>query len=176
MSIRLALGWLWILGTGACSLSVEVDVRDVEVTQRGVHFDALPASLPGIVLSTTQSFEITPATAAWAKDLNANVRAMKVRLHAAQGVSNLDFIRFALVTMSSAAGSPAGVEIMHFERSAETPSGPDLECALSQPIDVTQAWSGERVRIDVTVAGVLPAQAWAVDVSLHLCGGISYRS
>jgi len=65
---------------------------------------------------------------------------------------------------------------VHFERSAGTPSGPDLECALSQPIDVTPVWSSERVRVGITVAGELPAQAWAVDVSLHLCGGISYRS
>jgi hypothetical protein len=62
---------------------------------------------------------------------------------------------------------------MCFERPATAASSSEVEVESSPAVDVTMAWSGERVRVDLSVAGVLPRQAWTIDVGLWLDGEIA---
>ncbi len=158
----------------ACS-SIEVDAHNVEVTQRGVNFGAAPAAVANVVLSLSQSFELDSASVAWAKDLNADVRVTSIRLHAASGVQNLDFIRSASLAMSDASKAQTPVTVASYQRPTGAASSPDLEVTNTEPVDVTMAWSGDRVRIDVAVSGTLPATAWSLDVTLLLTGQITYH-
>jgi hypothetical protein len=154
---------------------IEVDAKNVEVTQRGIRFDAAPALLSNVVLSVGQSFELDSASVAWAKDLNANVQVDRVTIHPTSGVPNLEFIQSFSVAMSDASRSQKTIEVMTFKRTANAASGSDLQVTNAQPVDVTDAWSGDRVRVDLAASGSLPTTAWSVDVTLWLNGQISYH-
>ena len=162
-----------MLAGAGCTLSAEADVKDVEITWHGLRFDGAPEGAPTGMISVTRSFELDASNAAWAKQLNANVRVTKVHVRAAEGVENLDFVQLASVSMADAACAQAPLPIMYFERPATAASSPEVEGENSPAVDATSAWSGERVRVDVTLAGVLPRQAWAIDVSLWLDGEIA---
>jgi hypothetical protein len=162
-----------LLAGAGCTLSAEADVKDVEITWHGLGFDGAPEGTPTGMIALTRSFELDSSNVAWAKQLNANVRVTKVRVRATEGVENLDFVQFASVGMADAANAQAPVPIMYFERPATAASSPEVEVESSPAVDATMAWSSERVRIDVTLAGVLPGQAWAIDVSLWLDGEIA---
>ncbi len=168
------LAGLASLLVGACS-PIEVDANNVEVTQHGVHFDAAPPVVANVVLSVSQSFELDSAKVTWAKDLNAEVHVTHIHLHAVSGVPNLDFIRAANLAMSDVSKSQAPITVASYQRSAGAGSSSDLEVGNPQPVDVTAAWSGDRVRIDVGVTGSLPTTAWTIDVTLSLTGQISYH-
>lgn len=159
---------------GACS-PIEVEANDVEVTQRGIRFDAAPAVLGNVMLSVAQSFEIDSANVAWAKDLNANVQVDKVTLHPTSGVPNLGFIQSLTVSVSDASRAQTPIQVMTFKRAASATVGSDLQVTNTQPVDVTSAWSGDRVRVDLAVSGSLPTTAWSLDMTLLLSGQITYR-
>jgi hypothetical protein len=111
----------------------------------------------------------------WAKDLNATVRATKVYLHPSSGVTNLDFIQSATVAVADATQSQTPGTTMTFKRTPGAKSGTDLVVTNGQPVEVTKALSGDRVRFDVAIAGTLPTTAWSMDVTVWLNGEITSR-
>jgi hypothetical protein len=159
-----------LLVSAGCTLSAEADVEDVEITWRNLRFAGLPEALPSGPYAVAGSFELDSSNLSWAKQLNAAVFVTKVRLRAVDGVENLDFVKLASASISDAANSQASLPVMCFELPAAAASGPELVMENSPPVDATLVWSGARVRVDVALAGILPRQAWAIDVSLHLDG------
>ncbi len=171
LSVLFGLG----LSQGACSLAVEADIPDVEITQRGVRFDGFPLGDRLGVLSTSRSFELSSSNTAWAKELNSEVRAMSVSVRAASGVSDLDFVKYAGVNMSDAAESAAPVQVMAYERADDAPSSSIIEVTMTEPVDVTALWTSTGARLEVQVAGELPTQSWTADITLRLSGKINYE-
>jgi len=161
----------WFLA--GCS-SVHVEVQDIEVTQRGLHFDPAPAMAPAGPIATTCSFQLDSSSASWTKQLDANVHATRVRLHAADGSPDLDFVEFAMVSISAPPSADA-VTIMSYQAPSTATSVRDLETTNVPPIDVTRIWSSPQVRVDLTVAGQLPPMAWSADLTLGLSGEITWR-
>lgn len=165
----------WTAGlvlVGACS-PIEVDARDVEVTQHGVQFPAAPQAATNLVLALSQSFVLDTSSVILPKNVDARIDVDEVRLHAASGVSNLDFIRSASVAMANTAGMP--VTVMAFTRAPGAPSGSDLEVTNTQPVDVSQAWSANQVRVDVSVSGTPPAVPWSIDLTVWLNAHVDYQ-
>ncbi len=167
-----ALASLGLPLAGGCAPSVEADVNRLEITWPALQFPAVPADLAGPV-SLDRGFDLDSSSAAWAKQLNANVQALQVRLHAADGATNLAFIQNARVTMTGS-DAKAATEVMSFARTAGTPAGADIVVENPQPIDVTQVWSSPSVRVDVAVSGTPPTHAWSMSVTIDLSGTLSY--
>jgi hypothetical protein len=158
---------------GGCSPSFEADVHELEITWHALRFQGGGNHAAAAPVSVTQSFVLDATAAGWSKDLNANVRAANVRLHAASGVASLDFIHAAHVAMVGSNG--ATTSVMSFDRTATSANGPDISVNNADPIDITRAWASPRVRVDVAVTGSLPARPWAIDVALLLSGQLSYE-
>jgi hypothetical protein len=176
MRLFLKIGWLVVaivIPLSAGCAAVEVDANDVQVTQKGIHFDAAPSAIANAVMSVSGSFELDSANVGWVKRLNARVTVDEVTLHASSGVTNLDFIQSASVALSDASGSGTAAT-MTYKRPAGRVSGPDLEVINTPPVDVTDAWSGDRVRVDVAVTGTLPTTAWSADLTFWLSARIVY--
>jgi hypothetical protein len=169
--------WLAVaaLAAAGCSVSVEAEVQDVEITWHGLRFDAAPQGVAVGALSSARWFELTSETVGWAKQLDTNVRAMRIQLQATDGVTSLDFIELARVTMSGSSNPASAVELMSYQRLENAVPSPIIEVTHSRPIEISAEWSSKTVRVDVTVAGVLPTQPWAMDVTLRLSGEISYQ-
>ncbi len=167
-----ALASLGLGLAGGCAPSVEADVNRLEITWPSLQFPAVPADLTGPV-SLDRGFDLDGSSATWAKQLNANVQALQVRLHAAGGATSLAFIEDASVAMTGGEGG-AAMEIMSFTRTATTPANADIVVENPRPIDVTKIWSSPSVHVDVAVSGTPPTHAWSMSVTIELSGTLSY--
>lgn len=98
-----------------------------------------------------------------------------VRLHPTIGVADLGFVEAASLALSDVSRGQGPVTVMSFKCGADSISAPDVRVTNTHPIDVTSAWSGDRVRTDVAVSGKLPTTPWSIDVSLRLRGKVTYR-
>ncbi len=167
----LAVALVSSLATGCTT--VEVEANDVQVTQKGIHFDAAPSAIANRALSVSGSFLLDSANVSWVKRLNASVAVDKVTLHASSGVTNLDFIQSASVALADASHSSTEAT-MTYVRPAGRISGPDLEVTNTPPVDVSAAWSGDRVRVNIAVTGALPTTAWSADLTFWMSARIVY--
>ena len=160
---------------GACTLSIEADVPEVEVTQRGVKMQGVPkANLIGDV-SVTSSFTFSSSNTAWAKRMNSEVFLHHVTVTATSGLSNLDFIKSARLTMTDPATSESTTEIAGYDRCEDAQPSSIIEVSTPEPIDITQLWSADETVIELQMAGRVPEQNWTVDVTLKLAGRITYK-
>jgi hypothetical protein len=172
MKTRLFVPMLAAL-TGGCSPSFEADLPDVEITQHGLKMAGVPGAAVLGDTSVTSSFTLSSST--WTKRMNSQVFVHHVTITARGDLANLDFIRFARVTVAAPAISDGTTAIMDYERSPDAPSSSAIEVSLPAPIDVTSLWSANQLVIELQVAGQLPEQDWSVDVTLNLSGNITYK-
>lgn len=168
------LGLCWPLWVG-CVAAVEVDVQNVAITWRGVAFDAVPTVLPSGLLAASRACPLSSSNIAWAKQLDANVRAMSVRLHGADGIANLDFIQTAIATVTTAKDPARAIQIMAYQRPAGAASSAEVEARNAEPIDVSEIWSERDALVNLLVAGQLPATPWTVDLTVNVSGQIEGR-
>jgi hypothetical protein len=160
---------------GACSFSAEADIPEVDVTQHGVTVPGVPGATWSGDVSVISSFTFSSSNTAWAKRMNSEILLHRVTVTAAAGVPNLDFIKFAHLTMADAANSEATTDILSYDRPDEAPSSSQIEVATPKPIDITLLWTAEQTLIGLAMAGQLPEEDWTVDVSLKLTGKITYN-
>jgi hypothetical protein len=163
----------------ACLFSVEANVPDVEITQRGVQIPGVPqASLLGDV-SVSSSFTLSSDNTAWAKHMNSHVFLRQVTVAATDGVPDLAFIKYAHLTMSSPAapGATTGAttELINYERCDEAEPSSVIQVDMPTPIDITPIWSADQTVIDIAMAGQLPEEDWTVDVTLKVAGKITFK-
>ena len=161
--------------TGACTLSIEANMPEVEVTQHGVKMQGVPkASLLGDV-SVTSSFTLSSSNTAWAKRMNSEVFLHQVTVAAFGGLPNLDFVKVARLTMSDPTASEEPTEIASYDRCEDAQSSSLIEVSTPAPIDITRVWSADNTVIELQIAGQVPEQNWTVDVTLKLAGKITYK-
>jgi hypothetical protein len=173
--------WMAILAcmaaaTASCA-QVEADVPEAEVTQKAVNFLGIPGGSNLGEVSTLQTFTLSSDNLSWAKDMNADVYATEVEFRANGSIQDLSFIHYARVTMSDAAtdSTTQAVEIINYERPANTGATPMISVKTSYPIDVTKVWAAKKIMVTMSLAGVFPEQTWSADVTLHLGGKFSYK-
>jgi hypothetical protein len=159
--------------TGGCSPSFEADLPDVEITQHGLKMAGVPAAVVVGDTSVTSPFTFSSSTRT--KCMNSQIFVHHLTITARDGLFNLDFIKFARVTVATLASPDNTTAIMDYARSADAPSSSAIEVSLPAPIDVTSLWSAGQAVIELQVAGQLPEQDWTVDVTLSLSGNITYK-
>ena len=159
----------------ACSLSVEAAVPEVEITQRGLKMSGVPkAKLIGDI-SVSSSFAFSSSNTAWAKRMNSQVFVREVSVAGTGELSDLDFVKFARLTMADPTDSKGSTEIVSYDRCDEARSSSVIEVSMPAPIDITPLWSADKTVIELQLAGRLPEDDWAVDVTLKLAGKITYK-
>jgi hypothetical protein len=159
----------------ACVFSVDANIPDVEITQRGLKIPGVPQSnLVGDV-SVSSSFTYSSSNTAWAKSMNSRVYVRQVEITANSGLANLDFIKSVHLTMADSGNSENSAEILSYDRFDGAPSTSVIDVSMPKPIDITLLWSAAATVIELQMAGRLPEQDWAVDVTLKLGGEITYK-
>jgi hypothetical protein len=159
--------------TAGCGISVEADVPDVQVTQRGVVFQGVPgASLAGDQ-SMAKSFTQDHDKIEFPDGLDSEVKTLDVSLRATSGVDDLSFIHYLRITMAPDDGSP-GVELGTFEPAAGAAAGKEIHLTTLNPINVFAAWNTSKAKFTLEVVGVLPEHDWSGDVTAHFSGKLKY--
>jgi hypothetical protein len=172
--VGLVLAALLSMGGGACMLSVEAEVPDVEVTQHDIAFEGVPfgASLGDV--STGKSFtQERPLDLP--KALDSTVQAVKIELHAKTGIKDFAFLRALRITMAPTGGTTPAVELINYEKKDGAVIGATLSIPSKNPVNILEQWKADSAIFNVEVAGTLPSEAWTIDMSVHFSGKVSYK-
>jgi hypothetical protein len=171
--VSLFLSALSAAAVAGCGISVEADVPDVQVTQRGIVFPGVPgASLAGD-LSMAKSFSQEHDKIDFPDGLDSEVKTLSVSLRATGGVADLSFIHYMRVTMAPDDGS-AALELGVYEPAPGTIVGREITLTTLNPINVFAAWNTDRAKFTLEVVGALPEQDWTGDVTAHFSGKLKY--
>ncbi len=156
-----------------CGISVEADIPDVQVTQRGVVFPGVAgASLAGD-LSMAKSFSQEHGKIEFPDGLDSEVKTLSVSLRATGGVTDLSFIHYLRVTMAADDGSEA-IEIGVYEPAPGAVVADEIKLTTLNPINVFAAWNTDRAKFTLEVVGALPEHDWTGDVTAHFSGKLKY--
>jgi hypothetical protein len=155
-----------------CSPSFRADLQEIEITQRCVQVPGVPVAAQVGTMSTTHSFALSSGRMGWAKKINSDVQIHQVKI-AAIGLADMSFLELARVT-ASAPPAPDVVEIVSYVRDPLAPASPIIDVSAPAPVDITSLWQAEHTVIELQIAGTLPTQDWALDLTLTLSGRIAY--
>lgn len=176
-----------LLRAGACLVtcfvsglgcSAQADIPEVVMTRSDVSFDGVPR-LPGVsgmtnTVSTTfdhpKGFDL-PAF------FNPELYALSANITGLGDMRDLSFVEGITLTLSSHAedGPPPRV-MATYERTPGGAVGRVVQLDTDGDSDVLDFWGTESAFYDVTVWGVLPEQAWAIDVNVAFTGSLSVSS
>ena len=156
-----------------CGISVEADVPDVQVTQRGVVFQGVPGGSLAGDMSMAKSFTQEHGKIDFPDGIDSDVKTLSVSLHASSGVDDLSFIHYLRITMAPDDGSP-GVELGTYEPAPGATVGKEIHLTTLNPINVFAAWNTSKAKFTLEVVGVLPEHDWSGDVTAHFSGKIKY--
>lgn len=176
LSLRSALGAVCVasLGFGAgCSASA--DIPEVVVTRSDVEFDAVPV-IPGytdITQELSTSFD-HPSDFELPGGLNPELRPMSASVSGTGDMQDLSFLEGLEVTLASrAAGAPEPHVLAYYERPAGGQAGRVVNLQTNKRSDVLSYWDTKEAYYDVRIWGILPPEAWAIDVTFAFSGSIS---
>jgi hypothetical protein len=166
---------LGLASLGACTISVEADVPDIEVTQHDVNFTGIP--LAGRIgdVATELTFTQDKPSLGLPKEIDTSVKAVQVELTARTGITSFDFLRSLRVTMAPNDGSSAPVELINYERVGVGSVGGTLSIPSQNPVNILDQWKTDSAKFTVALSGTLPEQDWSVDLSVHFAGKLSYK-
>ena len=160
---------------GACTVSVEADVEDVEVVQHDVAFAGVPMAGTLGDVSTEMNFTRARPDLHLPTGFDPSVKAMKIDLVAKTGIQNFDFLRALRITMAPMDGSTAAVELINYEKADGAVVGSTLSIPSVNPVNILDQWKADSAAFTVQIAGTLPEQAWTIDLHAHFAGKVSYK-
>jgi hypothetical protein len=172
LSALVAIAALGLAGalTG-CTLSVEADVPDVQITQSGLAFEGVPAVVGDA--SMTKSYSQQHSKLDLPSQLDTQVRTLAVTLTATSGVTDLSFIHFMSISMSADADSTP-IVIGSYEPATGSTTGNQLKLTTLNPVNILDAWKTDTATFTLQLAGTLPTSDWTADVSIDLSGSAKY--
>ncbi len=185
-----------------CGVSVEADIPDVEVTQRGLAFQGVPVA--GIEGSVSTTYTQQHGKLDLPEDLDSEVKTLSVAIRAASGVDDLSFISHIRITMAPGSGGGAPIELGTYDAPSATgnkgngngngngnsngngnakseatasSAGSSKEITLTtlNPANVLDAWKTESALFTLEIAGTLPTKSWSADVIIHFAGSAKYK-
>jgi hypothetical protein len=160
--------------SAGCMVSVEAEIPDVEVTQKGLAFSGVPIGGALGDVSTTQSFSQEHDALDLPDGLTSEVKALEVSLTARQGVSDFSFVHFLRLTMSDGNNATA-LELINYERDESAAPSPVLKMVAANPVNALEKWKTRSALFTIDVAGTLPAHDWIADVTVRFGGKIRYQ-
>jgi len=169
----LALAVTLLLGTGACTLSVEAEAPDFEITQHDIAISGIPP-IPGVTeLSTHLNFSQKLPDLNLPNGFNSSVEAAKIDFKATSGVTDLSFLHMLRVTVTTG-NSTKPLQIIDYKNTQGTTVGDTLTVVSPEAVNILKEWKDTAV-FDIDVGGALPPAAWTADITVHLGGTVSYK-
>lgn len=156
-------------------VSVEADVPDVEVTQKNIMFQGVPATGLAGDVAMTNSFSQKHPTLDLPQGLTPEVSVLQVSLTAKEGISNFDFIHQLRLTMSGDANNSDAVELINYQKDPASQTGAVLTMPSANPVNALEQWKTDSALFTIDIAGTLPTADWAVDVTVRFAGKIDYQ-
>jgi hypothetical protein len=168
LAIGLLFGW-------GCSASA--DIPEIVVTQSDIAFEGVPR-IPGFTdfsMTVTTSFE-HPEGFDLPEFLNPKLRPLTGSI---TGVDDMDlsFLEELTLTLASRAeDAPPPTVLASYVRTSAGLVGRVVQMETDRDSDVVEYWSTKDAYYDVTLSGLLPEDAWAIDVSIAFAGQLSVSS
>jgi hypothetical protein len=156
-----------------CALSVEAEIPEVTVTQRGLTFKGVPDFGIGDV-SMEKSFSQDHSKIELPDGLDSEVKTLAVTLRATSGVSDMSFLKLLRVTMSSA-NIAEPVELGSYEAVPGAAATNEINLTSLNPIDIFDAWNTDSATFTLQLAGSLPTTDWTADVIVRFSARAKYE-
>jgi hypothetical protein len=166
----LLLGGLVSLG---CSASAEIP--EVVVTQSDVGFDGVPRvpGLPDVTTTLETQFD-HPKGLGLPEAFDPELYPLAGQVMARDGMADLSFVQELKLTLSSRSeGAPAPRVVASYVATGSGTVGKVLQLKTDNDSDVLEYWGTKNAFYDLEVSGVLPENAWAVDVVVSFTGKLS---
>ena len=163
------------LGAGGCMVSVEAEIPDVEVTQRGLSFAGVPVGSALGDVSMTTSFSQEHDALDLPQGLTSEVKALEVSLTAKEGISDFGFVRYLRLTMSDDSNNTSAIELINYERDSSVPPSNVLKMIAANPVNALEKWKTKSALFTIDVAGALPDHDWVADITVRFGGKINYQ-
>jgi len=172
---------------GACALvgclaslgcSASADLPKVVVTQSDVAFDGVPR-IPGVTdVTTTLETEFDhPKDASMPDMLNPELHPLSGQVLARGTMQDLSFIQELKLTLSSrSADAPPPRVVASYKQTGSSRAGKVINLKTDRDSDVIEYWDTKNAYYDLEVSGVLPEDAWSVDVVVAFSGKLSISS
>ena len=174
-------GWLTVvcaaLAAGACGcmVSVDAEIPDVEVTQKGLTFAGVPVGSALGDVSLSRSFSQTHDKLELPEGLTSEVKALDVSLTAKNGITDFGFVRYLRLTMSDDASNANAIELINNEKDPSATASAVLKMVSANPLNALEKLKTESALFTIDVAGTLPDHDWAVDITVRFAGKIHYQ-
>jgi len=177
LTLALSLCALAVASAGAagCMVSVEAEIPDVEVTQKGLSFAGVPIGSALGDVSMTQSFSQEHEALDLPEGLTSEVKALEVSLTARQGISDFSFVHFLRLTMSDDTNDANAIELIDFQRDDSAAPSPVLKMIAANPVNALEKWKTKSALFTIDVAGALPEHDWVADITIRFGGKIRYQ-
>jgi hypothetical protein len=173
-TLLLAACALASLSAAGCTLQLEADVPEVEITQHDVAFQGVdPATSQAGDVGLAKSFSQQHQRLELPAGITTEVKAMGVTLTAKSGIENFDFIKNMRVTMSDGVHQPN--ELIDYQRVDGAPSTNVLTIESANPVNTLDQWKTDTANFTLEVAGALPTSDWTLDVSVRFAGKLVYK-
>lgn len=154
-----------------CTLSVEADVPDVQITQSGLSFAGVPVAVGDA--SMTKSYSQQHSKLDLPAQLDTQVKTLAVTLTVTSGVTDVSFIHSMSISMSADANSDP-IVIGTYDPAAGSAVGDQLKLTTLNPVNILDAWKTDTATFTLQIAGTLPTSDWTADVSIDLSGSAKY--
>jgi hypothetical protein len=148
------------------------------VTQSDIEFEGVPR-IPGFTdfsMSVTTSFE-HPEGFDLPEFLNPELRPLTGSITGVDDMDDLSFLEELTLTLASRAeDAPPPSVLASYVRTSAGLVGRVVQMKTDRDSDVVEYWSTKDAFYEVTLSGLLPEEAWAIDVSIAFTGKLSVSS
>jgi hypothetical protein len=162
-------------GAGGCMVSVDAEIPNVEVTQKGLSFAGVPVGAALGDVSLTQSFSQTHSKLELPEGLSSEVKALDVSLTAKTGITDFSFVRYLRLTMSDDTNNANAIELFNYEKDPAAAPSAVLKVVSANPLNALEKLKTESALFTIDVAGTLPDHDWTVDITVRFGGSIHYQ-
>jgi hypothetical protein len=163
------------VSAAGCMVSVDAEVPDVEITQKGLTFAGVPLGGALGDVSMTQTFSQDHDALALPNGLTSEIKALEVSLTAKEGVTDFGFVHYLRLTMSDDSHNANAIELINFERDASAAPSAVLQMVATNPVDTLEKWKTKSVLFTIDIAGTLPAKDWVADIAVRFGGKVHYQ-
>jgi hypothetical protein len=157
--------------------SARADIPEVILTQNDVAIDGVPA-IPGVGVEpsvVTTSFD-HPKGFELPDFFKSELYALSAKAKGLGDTEDMSFVDGLTLTLASRAeGAPEPIVVASYER-GQSLSGPVIEMQIDSESNVLSYWETKSAYYDLTVWGMMPEDAWALDVTVAFSGSISVSS
>ncbi|HET6282956.1 MAG TPA: hypothetical protein VFH73_18490 [Polyangia bacterium] len=164
-----------MIATSGCGLSIEAEIPEVEVTQKGISFEGVPMAGTLGEVSMTRSFSQQHKALELPAGLDPQVHAIDVTVKATKGIKDFKFLTFLRLAMSDDKNPGKSAELINYQQNPADPASATLTMVSANPVNTLDHWKSDAAIFTMDVAGTLPEVDWSIDITVRFAGSIKYK-